>query len=545
MFEVWFKNAVLYCIDVESYADSNGDGVGDFPGLCEHLDYLAGLGVTCIWLTPFFPSPNRDNGYDISNYYDIDPRYGHLGDFAEFAHKARDRGIRIILDLVVNHTSNQHPWFQAARSDPKSPYRDYYIWSETKPKDANQGMVFPGVQEAIWTYDRQAKAYYHHRFYEFQPDLNLANPVVRDEIRKVMGFWLDHGISGFRVDAAPFLIDMEGAQVSPDEDPYQYLTDMRSFLSWRSSDAILLAEANVTMDKVTKYFGEGTRFHMIFNFFLNQHLFLSLARQDVGPLREALAAAPPIPQLCQWGNFLRNHDEIDLGRLAEPDREFVFSQFGPDPKMQLYDRGIRRRFLPMLDGDERRARMAFSLMFSLPGTPVLWYGDEIGMGDDLAQKERESVRMPMQWSPEENGGFSRAPRNKVVRPVIDKGEYSYKVRNVQLQRRDPNSMLNRIERLIRMRKECPEFGAGKLTVLPSSDPAVFAHCCEDGGRTVAAIHNLSGEPKKIRLDLADHGAKSVIEVLGDHPYEERAGASHDIELEPYGYRWFRADPVGM
>jgi maltose alpha-D-glucosyltransferase / alpha-amylase len=543
MFEVWFKNAVVYCVNVETYADSNDDGVGDFIGLCERLDYLAGLGVTCIWLLPFFASPNRDNGYDISNYYDVDPRYGHLGDFVEFARQANDRGIRLILDLVVNHTSDQHSWFQAARSDPKSKYRDYYIWSETEPKDAKQGVVFPGVQDTIWTFDKQAKAYYHHRFYDFQPDLNMANPVVREEIRKVMGFWLELGISGFRVDAAPFLIDMEGAQADPDEDPYQYLTDMRSFLSWRSRDAILLAEANVTMDRVLKYFGDGTRFHMIFNFFLNQHVFLALAREQVGPIREAMAAAPPLPGLGQWGNFLRNHDEIDLGRLAEQDRQFVFSQFGPDPDMQLYDRGIRRRLLPMLGGDERRARMAFSLMFSLPGTPVIWYGDEIGMGDDLKQKERLSVRTPMQWTADENAGFSRAPRNKLVRPVVDKGEYGYQKRNVMLQRRDPNSMLNRMERLIRMRKECPEFGDGTVTVLPSSDPAIFAHCCKAGDGVVAAVHNLSHEPKTARLDLTDHGARRVIEVLGDHPYEELEGGAHDVELESYGYRWFRVDAL--
>jgi maltose alpha-D-glucosyltransferase/alpha-amylase len=448
-----------------------------------------------------------------------------------------------MLDLVVNHTSDQHPWFQAARSDPKSKYRDYYVWSDTKPKDADRGMVFPGVQDSIWTFDRVAKAYYYHRFYDFQPDLNMTNPAVREEIRKIMGFWLALGISGFRVDAAPFIVELEGVQGSPDESPYQYLSDMRSFLSWRSRDAILLAEANLPMDDVMKYFGDGTRFHMIFNFFLNQHLFLSLAKQEAGPIREALASAHRLPPLAQWGNFLRNHDEVDLGRLAEQDRQFVFSQFGPDKNMQLYDRGIRRRFLPMMGGDERRARMAFSLMFSLPGTPVIWYGDEIGMGDDLSQKERESVRMPMQWSGEINAGFSRAPKNKLVRPVIDKGEYGYERRNTLAQRRDPNSMLNRIERLIRMRKEAPEFGNGQLTVLPSSDPAILAHCCKSDEGTVAAVHNLSGEPKVANLDLTDHGAQSIVEILGDHPYEEMQGGKHEVELEPYGYRWFRVGAI--
>jgi maltose alpha-D-glucosyltransferase/alpha-amylase len=533
----------VYCIDVETYADSNGDGVGDFAGLGERLDYLAGLGVTCIWLLPFYPSPNRDNGYDITDYYGVDPRHGTLGDFVELTHRARDRGIRVIVDLVVNHTSVDHPWFQAARSDPRSPYREYYIWSETKPKEAGEGIVFPGVQRAIWSYDRAARAYYHHRFYEHQADLNMANPAVREEIRKVMGFWLELGVSGFRVDAAPFLIDMQGAQAHPDEDPYRYLTEMREFLSWRSRDAILLAEANVTMDKVAKYFGDGTRFHLIFNFWLNQHVFLALAREQAAPIREAILAAPPLPPLGQWANFLRNHDEIDLGRLAEHDRQFIFAQFGPDPGMQLYDRGIRRRLLPMLGGDERRARLAYSLMFSLPGTPVLWYGDEIGMGDDLALPERMSVRTPMQWSDSANGGFSRAPAKQLVRPVVKGGEYGYPRRNVLAQQRDPDSLLNWMERLTRLWKECPELGAGTCHVVSVDDPAVFAHCCELDGEVVAAVHNLSREPRTVRLDLSDRKAQGIIELLGDRPYEPLEGAAHEIELEGYGYRWFRVDAI--
>jgi maltose alpha-D-glucosyltransferase/alpha-amylase len=311
--ELWFKQAIIYCLQVETYVDSNGDGIGDFPGLCERLDYLAGLGVTCLWLLPFYPTPGRDNGYDIADYYGVDPRLGTLGNFVELTHRARDRGIRVMIDLVVNHTSIEHPWFQAARSDRRSPYRDYYIWSKTKPDHAEEGVVFPGVQRAIWTYDSAARAYYYHRFYKHQADLNMANPAVREEIRQIMGFWLQLGVSGFRVDAAPFLLYTRGNPTLHEEDPYQYLTEMREFLAWRNRDAILLAEANVPMAEAPKYFGGGTRFHVVFNFLLNQYVFLGLAREQATPIREALLAAPPLPRMGQWAHFLRNHDELDLG----------------------------------------------------------------------------------------------------------------------------------------------------------------------------------------------------------------------------------------
>jgi maltose alpha-D-glucosyltransferase / alpha-amylase len=541
--ELWFKQAVIYCLQVETFADSNGDGVGDFPGLCERLDYLAGLGVTCLWLLPFYPTPGRDNGYDIADYYGIDPRLGTLGNFVELAHRARDRGIRVMIDLVVNHTSIDHPWFQAARLDPRSPYRDYYIWSKAKPEHADDGVVFPGVQRAIWTYDKAAKAYYYHRFYDHQADLNMDNPAVREEIRQIMGFWLQLGVSGFRVDAAPFLLYTQGNPTVHAEDPYQYLTEMREFLAWRNRDAILLAEANVPMTEIAKYFGEGTRFHVVFNFLLNQYAFLALAREQAAPIREALLAAPRLPRMGQWANFLRNHDELDLGRLSDQDRQHVFAAFGPDAGMQLYERGIRRRLLPMLSGDERHARLAYSLMFSLPGTPVLWYGDEIGMGDELRLPERLGVRTPMQWSAEENGGFSTAPRQRLIRPLVEKGAYGYRRRNVANQRRDLTSMLNWMERLIRVRKECHEIGAGTCHLMAIDDPAILAYCHELDGGQVVVVHNLSRKPRTLKLDLADRGARGIIDLLGDQPYAPLDGARHDLELEGYGYRWFRVDAI--
>jgi maltose alpha-D-glucosyltransferase/alpha-amylase len=541
--DLWYKDAVLYSLDVDSFQDSDGDGIGDFRGLGERLDYLSSLGVTCLWLLPFYPSPNRDNGYDVMDYYGVDPRLGSLGDFVEFMHKARERGIRVLVDLVVNHTSDQHPWFQAARQSKDSPYRDYYLWSDTLPENAHEGMVFPGYQDAVWDWDEAAQAYYFHRFYAHQPDLNLSNPAVREEICKIMGFWLELGVSGFRVDAAPFLIEMKGAAARPGEDHYDYLREFRDFLSWRRGDAILLAEANVSRDKVSEYFSDDARIQMLFSFLLNQHLFLALARQQAEPLVRGMRLAPVPPPTGQWANFLRNHDELDLGRLTPEERQDVFQAFAPDPGMQLYERGIRRRLPPMLGiqpgGDRKRLEMAYSLMFSLPGTPVLRYGEEIGMGDDLSLPERESVRTAMQWSTESNAGFSTAPPDRLARTVITEGPFGTGAGvDVENQQREAGSLLHWMERLVRTRKQCPEIGWGTWEILETGDPGVFAHRCTWSGGTVVAVHNLAGRPAAVRLDLKEQHEEKLVELLGDQPYKlVEVGAQ--IDLEPYGYRWFR------
>ncbi len=542
---LWYKHAVLYCLDVETYYDGNGDGVGDFGGLTARLDYLAGLGVTCLWLLPFFPTPNRDNGYDVMDYYSVDPRLGTLGDFVDFMTEARERGLRVIIDLVINHTSDQHPWFEAARQDRDSPYHHYYVWSDTKPEDADEGVIFPGVQETTWSYEEGVDAYYLHRFYKHQPDLNIANEEVREEIRKIMGFWLELGVSGFRVDAAPFVIELKGiegtaADIEVDE-PYDYLREFRDFLSWRRGDAILLAEANVAMDRVPDYFGDGTKLHMLFNFMLNQHLFLALAREEAAPLKKGFHEPPDIPPSGQWANFLRNHDELDLGRLEEGEREEVFEAFAPEEDMRLYDRGIRRRLPPML-GDARKLRLAHSLLLTLPGTPVLRYGEEIGMGDNLELDERNSVRTPMQWSGEPNGGFSTAPEGELIRPPIKGGPYGFEKVNVADERLEPDSLLNWMERAIRARRDLPEFGWGKTRILDVQDPAVFAHLCAWRGGAVLAVHNFSGEARAVTLDLSDYEARDLIDLLGDKRYEN-VGGSHEVKLEGYGYRWFRLDGV--
>ena len=541
--DLWYKNAVIYCLSVGTYMDANGDGIGDFTGLLRRLDYLQGLGVTAIWLMPFQVSPHRDDGYDVADYYGVDPRYGTLGDFVEFTHGAEQRGIRVLIDLVINHTSNEHKWFQEARKDPQSKYRDWYVWSKKKPSGINQGMVFPGVQKSTWTYDEEARAWYFHRFYEFQPDLNTSNPEVQAEILKIMGFWLQLGVSGFRMDAVPFIIATKGADVRQPEEQYDMLRTFREFLQWRRGDCIALAEANVLPDTDLEYFGrDGGRMHMMFNFQVNQNLFYALAAADTRPLAKALKATKPRPATAQWGLFLRNHDELDLGRLTEEERQTVFAAFGPEPDMQLYERGIRRRLAPMLGGDQRRLELAYSLMFTLPGTPVIRYGDEIGMGDNLKLPERNCARTPMQWSNEPHGGFTKS--GKPVLPVIGGGPYGYEHINAAIQRRHPESLLNWTERIIRMRKEVPEVGWGDFAVIPARDPAVLVMRYDWRNNSVLFVHNLDAKPREVTFavgldgDNAEEGKLLINLLAEDH---SRAGddGKHRLVIEGYGYRWYR------
>jgi len=536
--DLWYKNAVIYCLDVAKYVDANGDGVGDFAGLTRRLDYLAGLGVTCIWLQPFYPSPNRDNGYDVSQHYGVDPKAGTFGELVEFMNHAEQLGLRVIVDLVVNHTSDRHPWFQAARKDPKSPYRDWYIWSKKRPVDYNKGMVFPGVQKATWTRDPVAGEFYFHRFYDFQPDLNTENPAVRNEILRIMGFWLQLGVCGFRMDAVPFLISRKGHHTTPRKD-YEFLHELRDFLQWRRRDAVLLAEANVPPSESMEYFGDlGDRLQMLLNFPVNQRVFYALATADLKPLITALEATKERPEAAQWVHFLRSHDELDLGRLTASQREKVFAAFGPSKDMQLYGRGIRRRFAPMVDNDRRRLELAYSLLFTLPGTPMLQYGDEIGMGDDLSLPERESARTPMQWSGERNGGFSTARRT--VRPVISDPIYGYKRVSVEAQRRDPQSLLNWMERKIRMRRECPEISWGDWEILETNADDVLVMEFTWRGHSLIVLHNFADKPRAVRIPVATAGTPTLIDLLWTNDSQAEGRGHHEIELEPYGYRWFRA-----
>jgi len=536
----WYKNAIVYSLDVESFMDSDGNGVGDFPGLTNCLDHLSGLGITCLWLLPFYPSPNRDNGYDVMDYYGVDPRLGTLGDFVEFMYQAKERGIRVIIDLVVNHTSIEHPWFQASRSDKNSRYRDYYVWEENPPKDFEPGLLaFPNAEDSIWEYDEKAEAFYLHHFYKEQPDLNIGNPKVREEICRIMAFWLELGVSGFRIDAAPFLIKGIGIEGANPEELEGFLAEMHSFLVSRQGDAVLLAEANVASENIPIYFGEGDRMHLLFNFLLNQYMFLALARKDASTLRDGLKTLPKSPGICQWLNFVRHHDELTLDRISKSEQQEIFAAFAPEENMQLYGHGIRRRLAPMMGGNRCQIELVYSLLFTLPGTPLVRYGEEIGMGDDLSLEDRNSVRTVMQWSDEKNGGFSTAQPDQLTRPTIKGGEYGYEKVNVSSQQRDPNSLINWMERAIRVRKQCPEFGWGEWTILETDEPAVFAHSCEWQGKTVIALHNLADKPCTVSLKANNY--THLFDLFGDRQYDSLNGDLSSVPLSAYGYRWFRVN----
>ncbi|MFL6128375.1 MAG: alpha-amylase family protein [Mycobacteriales bacterium] len=536
--ERWYQQAVVYCLDVETFQDSNGDGVGDLPGLVSRLDYLARLGVSTLWLNPIHPTPGRDDGYDVSDYYGVDPRLGSLGDFVELVHQCENRGIRLIIDLVVNHTSDEHPWFRSARSSPDSPYRQWYVWSETEPKDADQGVVFPGYQRGTWSYDEEAQLWYHHRFYEFQPDLNWNNPEVREEVGKLVAFWLQVGVSGFRMDGAPFVIE----EVHPDSSDrimhYEWLNDLRDHLSWRRGDAVVLAEANVPREQILEFFGPRCdRLQMMFNFAENQRTFLALARGSAVPVQTAIESSPALPPGCSWATFLRNHDEVDLSGLRDSERADVFARFGPEQDMQLYDRGIRRRLAPMLGGDQRRIRLAYVLQFSLLGTPVIRYGEEIGMGDDLSLPQRDSIRTPMQWADAPHGGFTTA--DEAVRPAIVKGAFGYPKVNVRDQEQDPESLLSWFERTIRVLRECPEFGSGTCTVLDTRDERVLGlrYDCPSG--SVLAVLNLGEDARTV--DLARQGELAdgfPVDVLADRDYPPPGDLTR-LDVDGSGYRWLR------
>ncbi len=544
MTERWYKEAVVYCLQVALFADSNGDGCGDLPGLISRLDYLSRLGITCLWLNPIHPSPQLDEGYDVSDYYGIDPRIGNLGDFAELTFQARARGIRIIIDLVVNHTSDQHPWFTSARSDASSPYRDWYVWSVDEPPDRRQGIVFPGEQTETWTYDKDAAAWYYHRFYNFQPDLNWRNPAVRNEIKKVMAFWLQMGVAGFRVDAAPFVLEQVTAGVDPGPMDFSILDDWRQDVQWRAGDAVILCEANVSPADVPKYTGttmEGPndRSHMLFSFLLNARLWLALARQQAEPIIESLTDLPGLQDMAQWATFLRNHDELDLSRLTDQQREDVFRSFAPEADMQLYGRGIRRRLAPMLGGDRRHIELAYSLQFAMPGTPVIRYGEEIGMGEDLSLPGRDSLRTPMQWDDGPNGGFSTAPTDDLVAPLAMSGKFGARRVNVRAQQREPESLLRWFEQLIGTVRECPEIGVGTWSLLQVPGmPSVLAHKFEAPEGSILLLHNLADSP--VIVDIGpQQEAERPWEMFADSPYRRPDARLKGLELRGWGYRWIR------
>jgi trehalose synthase len=541
--DLWWKTAVVYCLDVETYMDWNGDGCGDVEGLAHRVDYLAELGVTCLWLMPFQPSPDRDDGYDVTDFYGVNPRLGTHGDIVELIRTANDRGMRVIIDLVMNHTSDRHPWFVSSRRSRNSAYRDFYVWRD-QPPPKPAATVFPGEESGVWELDERTGQYYLHSFYRHQPDLNIANPKVRDEIAKTIGFWLELGVSGFRVDAVPFLIEPPaGVDVG---DPHEFLRDIRRFLERRSSEAILLGEVNVPYaDQVSYFGGDGVaELSMQFDFEAMQRLYLALARADARPLATTLARRPHIRPEAQWANFVRNHDELTLDKLSEAERNEVFEAFAPEDWMRVYGRGIARRLPTMLDGDPRRIRMVYSLLFCLPGTPVLFYGEEIGMGENRALGGRLTVRSPMQWTAEPNGGFSGAASSKLVATPPSDG-YAPEHVNVEAQLHDQDSLLAFMKRLAVRYRASPEIGWGRFHLLEQPIDAVLAHeVTADVGRLVA-LHNFANVPAVVPLTLdVDERGTELSDLFDIERIALDESGRCEVHLDAYGYRWLRVMAPG-
>ncbi len=544
--DLWWKHAVLYCADVQTFVDSDGDGCGDLTGMAERVDYLADLGITCLWLMPFYPTADRDDGYDITDFYGVDPRAGTPGHMVELVHLARSRGIRVIVDFVMNHTSDQHPWFKESRKSTDNPYRDWYVWRSSTPPDTSDQVVFPDQEDSIWELDERTGEYYLHNFYKTQPDLNIANPAVRDEIARTMGYWLQLGVSGFRVDAVPFLFAEdtlpESERTFPAYDPHEYLRSLRRFVSRRGGNVMLLGEVNLPYPEQKLFFGgtDADQLTTQFDFVGMQATYLSLARHDARPLAKALRSRPRLSDESQWASFMRNHDELTLDKLTDDERQEVFDAFGPEPQMQLFDRGLRRRLPTMLGGDMRRIRMAYSLMFSLPGTPVLFYGEEIGMGENLDIPGRLAVRSPMQWDP--SGGFSQAPERQQVRPMTS-GPWGPERINVADQRGDVDSLWRFVSRLIQRYRQSPEIGWSQVEVLRGTPHSVLAHVCRKDEWRMVALHNFSGEPVEISVTVPDLPDEcSFVDLLTPGaPRRIEPGPKGVLEttIDGYGFLWLR------
>ena len=535
---LWYLDAVFYELNVRAFFDSDADGIGDLPGLTQKLEYLKDLGVDAIWLLPIFPSPLKDDGYDIADYYGIHPDYGDLEDLKTLLNTAHQLGMRVITDLVLNHTSDQHRWFQSARRGVDDPYFDYYVWSDDDRKYAQARIIFLDTEESNWAWDESAQRYYWHRFYSIQPDLNFDNPNVREEMFKVVKFWLDLGVDGFRADAVPYLFEREGTNCENLPETHAYLKELRRFIDQNYSNRILLSEANQWPEDTRQYLGEGDEFHMAFHFPLMPRIFMAIRKGDVSPLIWVLEKTPPIPDNTQWCTFLRNHDELTLEMVTEEERQWMWEQYAPDPRMRL-NLGIRRRLAPLLDNDRRKIELAFSLLFTLPGSPVIYYGDEIGMGDDIWLDDRNGVRTPMQWDSGVNAGFSTAPTEILYAPIINEGEFSYQKLNVTMQEDDPESFLNWLRRQIRLRKQYTAIGRGNLQILSTNNKSVLAYLRQYQEQNLLIINNLSSESTQIHLDLKQF--KQLFDLFIDEQSPISTNQANSFELPAFGYRWYRLE----
>jgi maltose alpha-D-glucosyltransferase/alpha-amylase len=535
---LWYKDAVIYQLHVKSFCDSNADGIGDFQGLTGKLDYLQELGVDCLWLLPMYPSPFRDDGYDIADYYGIHPSYGTLDDFRAFLDAAHRRGLRVITELVLNHTSDQHQWFKEARSSRDHPRRNWYVWSETDDRYPEVRIIFLDTEQSNWAWDSGSKAYYWHRFFSHQPDLNYDHPEVREEIWAVMKFWLDLGVDGFRVDAVPYLIERDGTSCENLPETHDVLRFIRARLDAHFADRVLLAEANQWPEDVRAYFGDGDEFHMAFHFPLMPRMFMALRLEDRKPIVEIVERTPPIPETCQWGIFLRNHDELTLEMVTDVERDYMYEEYARDPVARL-NLGIRRRLAPLLDGDRRRVELMNGLLMSLPGSPIIYYGDEIGMGDNIYLGDRNGVRTPMQWNGGWNGGFSTADPERLAQPLISNPLYGYQAVNVESQRRSDHSLLIWMRRLIRVRRSSRVFGRGEIAFLRPANHRVLAYTRSLDGETVLVVNNLSTTAQVVELDLGHFAGAIPIEMFGHSLFPRIGELPYMLTLGPYDFYWFK------
>jgi len=548
----WYKHAVFYEVLIRGFHDSNGDGTGDLRGLTSRLDYLQWLGIDCIWLLPIYDSPLRDGGYDISDFTKVLPDFGHIGDFVELVDGAHERGMRVIADLVMNHTSDAHPWFQASRSDPDGPFGDFYVWSDDDHRYTDARVIFVDTEGSNWTHDPVRGQYYWHRFFSHQPDLNYENPRVQDAMIEVLRFWLDLGIDGFRLDAVPYLYEREGTNCENLKETHEYLKRVRAEIDRLYPDRVLLAEANQWPADVVPYFGEpgtgGDECHMAFHFPLMPRIFMAVRREQRYPISEILAQTPPIPSSCQWGIFLRNHDELTLEMVTDDERDYMYTEYAKDPRMKA-NIGIRRRLAPLLDNDRNQLELFTALLLSLPGSPVLYYGDEIGMGDNIWAGDRDGVRTPMQWTPDRNGGFSSCDPQRLYLQTLTDPIYGYQVINVEAQQRNPGSLLHWTKRMIEIRKRHPVFGLGGYEELNSSNPSVLAFVREhletgdpdvaDLGDRILCVNNLSRFPQPVELDLRRFKGITPVECMGGVTFPPIGELSYLLTLPGHGFYWFQ------
>ena len=535
---LWYKDAVFYEVHVKAFCDSNDDGIGDFRGLTQKLDYIQRLGVDCFWILPMYPSPLRDDGYDIADFHAVHPDYGTLGDFKDFLDEAHRRGLRVIADLVMNHTSDQHPWFQAARRDPTSPFRDYYVWSDDPGRYRDARIIFTDTERSNWTRDPVAGRYYWHRFFTHQPDLNYDNPEVQEVMLDVLRFWLDMGLDGFRLDPVPYLYEREGTNCENLRETHDYLKEIREEIDARYPDRVMLAEANQWPQDVVEYLGEGDECHMAFQFPVMPRLFMAIRREDATPVADIIEQTPPIPDNCQWGLFLRNHDELTLEMVTDEERDYMWAEYAKDPRAKL-NLGIRRRLAPLLDDDRSVIELLTAILFSLPGSPVLYYGDEVGMGDNIYLGDRDGVRTPMQWTGDRNGGFSRADFAQLYLPPLMDPVYGYQAVNIEAQLRSPTSLLRWVHRFIALRKAHPVFALGTYQGLRSANHRILAHIRRYEDEIVLCVHNLARSAQPVELDLSEFQGYTPEEMLGTTRFPTIGELPYLLTLGGRGFYWFR------